>query len=132
MRTEPAKLATEVVRMPFSGELKRYDNGTLYRDMPGPQYFGEPNAEIDANWEELVYASGIDLNEHEISMTGLKDTTWEEPQGGLWRTGLDVFHQLHCLNMIRKSFNPDYYEMKHDHNIDDPPRLRNMHRGKWL
>lgn len=97
--------------------------------MPGPQYFGEPNQEIDDNWTRLTYAAGIDLDEEEITQSGLKDKTWQEPQGGLWRTGLDVFHQLHCLNMIRKSFYPEYYEERHDHNIDDPPRLLNMHRG---
>jgi hypothetical protein len=98
--------------------------------MPGLQYFGEPNDEIDHNWERLAYASGLDLGEEEITEAGLKETTWQEPQGGLWRTGLDAFHQLHCLNMIRKSFYPEYYKIKQDENMDDPPRLRNMHRGR--
>ena len=84
---EPAKEAMEALRMPFTGEIKFDENDTMYRDMPGPQYFGEPRPELDDNLHNLMYAAGMDLEEEEITRAGLKDTTWEEPQGGLWRTG---------------------------------------------
>lgn len=96
----------------------------MYRENPGPQYFGSPSDEIDKNWYDLLYARGVDLEEGEYRQAGFH--TWEEPMGGLWRTGLDVFHQLHCLNMVRKRFDPDYYP------AEDPPRLSNMHRDHCL
>lgn len=120
--------------MPFTGELKRHENGSLYRDMgPGPLYIGYPTPEIDHNWERLAYASGLDLNDAETEEAGLMNRTFEEPQGGLHRTALDVFHQIHCLDMIRKSFYPEYYiDQKHDVNVDDPKRLRELHRDHCI
>jgi hypothetical protein len=31
------------------------------------------------------------------------------PPKSKYIVGLDVFHQLHCLNMVRKALNPAYY-----------------------
>lgn len=31
-----------------------------------------------------------------------------------YRIGLEVFHQLHCLNLVRKSTHREYYEGKGD------------------
>lgn len=115
----------------------------MYRDYEGePVYVGPPSEEIDANWDALLKGSGLDLSGAEAD--SVKDWTFEEAQGGLWRTGygfpgaepklfcptsltmnrLDVFHQLHCLNFVRKSLDLDYYRQ------DDPTRLFLLHRGK--
>ena len=58
----------------------------MYRDYQGgPVYFGPPSAEIDANWFDLLKGSGLDLSGAEAE--SVKDWTFEEAQGGLWRTG---------------------------------------------
>ena len=121
--------------MTFTGELKLHKNKIIYRDYEGdPVYFGPPSPEIDANWDALLKGSGLDLSGADAD--AVKDWTFEEPQGGLWRTEyglpkqlisipmssrgvwmsdsqemirLDVFHQLHCLNLVRKSLDLDYY-----------------------
>ena len=124
LKTEPAKQAMEAKRVQFKGELRFHDNGTMYRYTPGPTYFGPASQEIDDNWYKLLYARGVDLSEVEIEAAGMKGKTWEEPMGGLWRTGLDVFHQLHCLNMVRKALDVTYYPP------EDEPRLVSMHTGK--
>jgi hypothetical protein len=84
---EPAKPAIEAKRVQFTGELKFHENGTMYRDWADgePRYFGPPTPEIDKAWDDLLYASGIDLPEEEAE--SVKDFTWEEPMGGYWRTG---------------------------------------------
>ena len=83
---EPAKVAIEVHKIRFTGEMKFHENGTIYRDYPpgAPQYAGPPSAAINAAWDNLLYAADIDLSSEEAG--GIKVTTFEEPQGGLWRT----------------------------------------------
>ncbi len=92
--SEPAKIAIEGRRVTFSGELKFHENKTMYRDYEGePVYFGPPSAEIDANWNALLEGSGLDLSGAEAD--SVKDWTFEEAQGGLWRTGY-VFPNPTC------------------------------------
>lgn len=73
--------------MKFTGGVKFDENGTMYRDYPHgkPIYFGPPSDAIDDAWEDLLYSSGIDLGGKEAE--SVRDSTFEEPMGGLWRTG---------------------------------------------
>lgn len=108
----PIKPAISARKQLFHGELRFNPNGTLYREHHGPQFFGPPSKEIDRNWYNLLYASGVDINSVEYLQTQAElpnFKTWEEPIGELWRTGLDVFHQLHCLDHVRKTLDPWYY-----------------------
>lgn len=84
---EAAKPWMEAKRVRFTGMLKFHENGSMYRDYPKdqPLYVGPPTPEIDKAWNDLLYASAVDLpTELAGEMTKL---TWEEPQGDLWRTG---------------------------------------------
>ncbi|KAK1141023.1 hypothetical protein N8T08_009596 [Aspergillus melleus] len=65
------------------------------------------NLEFDDN------ADGVDLRGGEADM--IRGPTYEKP-GGWSLVGIDVFHQLHCLNLLRQGLRPDYYT-KHD---DEP------------
>ncbi|KAK7182378.1 hypothetical protein PSPO01_11612 [Paraphaeosphaeria sporulosa] len=71
-------------------------------------YMEDPSPAVDAAWEDL-YDFGISwLHPHEASL--LPNATarlYEQPQN--YVTGLDVFHQLHCLNLLRKRLYPAYY-----------------------
>ena len=85
--SEAAKPYMEVQRVRFTGAVAFHENGSMYRDYPKdePRYVGEPDAEVDKAWEDLLWGSGIDLPLTEAGrMAGI---TWEEPQGGLYRTG---------------------------------------------
>ncbi|KAI2634102.1 hypothetical protein GGS26DRAFT_589945 [Hypomontagnella submonticulosa] len=109
---EASKPFIEGKRVQFAGSVQFSENGTMYREYnPNePLYAGYPNPEIDKAWNDLIYGAGIDLPTDMIGR--LKDDTWEEingGEGGMWRTGLDVFHQLHCLDYVRKALYPDYY-----------------------
>lgn len=88
-------ISTQQVR--FRGGLLKDENGELYREhVEGePYYFGIPSPEIDQAWADLIYSSAIDLEGEEAM--AVKNKTFEEPLGNMWRTGLDVFHALHCV-----------------------------------
>ena len=47
-----------------------------------------------------------------------------------YRIGLEVFHQLHCLNLIRKDTYREQYEGKGDFKEKDEKKLRD-HIGKF-
>jgi hypothetical protein len=71
----------------FTGAVAFYENGTKYRDYPKnqPLFVGYPNVKVDEAWENLLYGSKVDLP---TELAGrMKSVTWEEPQGGLYRTG---------------------------------------------
>ena len=88
-------MAIEAQKVRFTGEMKFHENGTIYRDYPpgAPIYAGPPSPEIDAAWDDLLYASDLDLVGSEAE--SVKGSTFEEPQGGLWRTGyVLIFNQI--------------------------------------
>lgn len=60
----------------------------------------------------------------------------QHPKTGEWgyRAGVEVFHQLHCLNLIRQAIYKDYYgqeEVGGDVAEADGPEDLNGHVGKW-
>jgi len=121
-----ARAAIETHQVKFSGGLAFMPNGTMFRDIkPGePIYFGVPSPEIDQAWGDLLYSSGLDLEGEEAN--SVKNETFEEPLGNMWRTGLDLFHALHCVNLVRKAFDSDHYP------VSGPPNVVRMHREHCL
>lgn len=116
--------ALDIHRVPFTGGLHWDENGTLIRNpLPtgGTEWVGTPSPELDALWDHVVDAAGVDLIGHEADM--VRGKTRQRPSGE-YISGLDVFHQLHCLNKIRQSFYPDYY---HD---PDGKVIEQLHIGE--
>ncbi|KAI0964835.1 hypothetical protein F4678DRAFT_367028 [Xylaria arbuscula] len=105
---EPLRSSIEVVQVKFTGGLKFDENGTTYRAVePGvPQYVGEPSDELDRRWRSLIRGQAVDLRGQEAD--SVADITYQKP-GGWYLTGPDSFHQLHCLDVLRRSLRPDYY-----------------------
>ncbi|KAL1599896.1 hypothetical protein SLS60_007701 [Paraconiothyrium brasiliense] len=71
-------------------------------------YMEDPSPRVDRAWEDL-YDFGISwITPSEASqLPNATSRLVENPSRFV--TGLDVFHQLHCLNLIRKRLNPEYY-----------------------
>ncbi|KAF2450356.1 hypothetical protein P171DRAFT_138733 [Karstenula rhodostoma CBS 690.94] len=71
-------------------------------------YMEDPSPRVDKAWEDL-YDFGISwLTPTEAShLPNLTSRLSENPSH--YVTGLDVFHQLHCLNLLRKRLHPTYY-----------------------
>lgn len=49
-----------------------------------------------------------------------------------YRVGLEVFHQLHCLNLLRMSTYPEYYTKLWWSDTNDKPEYVRAHLGMSL
>ncbi|KAJ7679918.1 hypothetical protein B0H17DRAFT_943731, partial [Mycena rosella] len=86
--------------------------------------------ELDEAWKDL-YDFGISrIPKHEAALLPNK-TSPISGDPGFYIAELDVFHELHCLNMIRKALDPDYYP---DWNINAVERSREhvSHCVDWI
>jgi len=91
----------------FNGLLR--DNTSIYRMAPSP--------EVDAAWDYLSAEDMqvITVTAHDIQSSG-KDPLISVKAPSSWGFGSDayiaqveVFHQIHCLNELRKEMFYDYY-----------------------
>ncbi|KAI9146894.1 Oxidase ustYa [Paramyrothecium foliicola] len=91
----------------FNGRI--HDNTSIFRQDPSP--------EVDAAWDRLT-AEGIEIitvSEDAVILSGktpglsikAPDSWGRGPQA--YVAQVDVFHQIHCLNELRKEINFDYY-----------------------
>jgi len=129
------KSAIRLQNVNFTGTTKFAEDGTPYID-PQPsqnQYVGQPNEQIDHNWNQLTRNRYFRLTEEEAEAAWGDEYPefWDaQENGGGYTVGLDVFHTLHCLDHIRQKFYPDYYpqtsihgQKHHEHCIN---HLRQM------
>ena len=61
-------MAIEAKKMRFTGELKFHENNTMCRawgENGELRYFGPSTVEINDAWDDLLYASAVDLPEEE-------------------------------------------------------------------
>ncbi|KAH8694008.1 hypothetical protein BGW36DRAFT_430031 [Talaromyces proteolyticus] len=82
--------------------------GALLNKSP---YKGAPSPEIDAAWDEIVNMGQIKVHPDDLKHLQ-KPTTQAKlrtPDGEWYTGGLEVFHQLHCVNLIRQYTYLDYY-----------------------
>lgn len=90
-------------------------SNALYRQMDpdGVAYFGPPSPKIDANWKTLLQWQYPSLSKEEIAMNEgmLFEENDRHPTTGKFHVALDVFHSLHCLNMVRMKLDDGYYHM---------------------
>ncbi|KAF2095772.1 hypothetical protein NA57DRAFT_58845 [Rhizodiscina lignyota] len=103
----PARSSVGLVPYRFTGGLELNENDTLVRDTSGPQYAGTPSVEIDRNWDKMVLGLEVVLSGVEAST--IEGDTIRDPDGRGLRLSVDVYHSLHCVNMVRKAVDFDYY-----------------------
>ncbi|KAF3018919.1 hypothetical protein E8E14_010684 [Neopestalotiopsis sp. 37M] len=74
-------------------------------------YQGWPNDYNDRLWDEM-YNNGFNTRVEASAHAQFLNKTMRYPVAGYeddYVVGLDVFHQLHCLNRLRKAFYPKRY-----------------------
>ncbi|KAF8812984.1 hypothetical protein BYT27DRAFT_7181937 [Phlegmacium glaucopus] len=88
-------------------------NGSL--DFPSP-YRGFPTAALDQAWDRITTNNSLwpirisDEDLKKINKSGRpSNVKYKEIDGGGNMGSIEVFHQLHCLNMLRKSTYPNEY-----------------------
>ncbi|KAK3374968.1 hypothetical protein B0H63DRAFT_481410 [Podospora didyma] len=94
-------------------ELKKF---TLQPIPKGSPYAGY-GPEVDKAWDYIANDIGdIMITEEERVKLGLSPDSLriQNPRTGEWgyRAGVEVFHQLHCLNLLRQAVYRDYYGRK--------------------
>lgn len=91
----------------FNGALR--DNSSIWRQRPSP--------EVDAAWDEIsgekfqlitVSASDVLRSGKDPSVTLQAPISWGHGEGA-YIAQIEVFHQIHCLNELRKEIYKDYY-----------------------
>ncbi|KAI1807925.1 hypothetical protein F4811DRAFT_503743 [Daldinia bambusicola] len=70
--------------------------------------------DVDAAWEEIAGVGHTMISREELVKLGLNPETSlaiTDPRDGKpgYRIALEVFHQLHCLNLLRKNVYREYY-----------------------
>lgn len=77
------------------------------------KFRGPPSQDIDDAWEEITYPSGglVRLSKDQLDRVNASEYAAEytEEMGGGYIAGIEVFHQLHCVNMLRQATYMDYY-----------------------
>ncbi|PSS12323.1 hypothetical protein M430DRAFT_21419 [Amorphotheca resinae ATCC 22711] len=79
------------------------------------KYQGPPTDEVDALWDELYNAVGISRIDKKSAMQLPNRTAPIPGDEDHYIVGLDVFHQLHCLNNLRKLVWPERYQSLEQH-----------------
>ncbi|KAK2030364.1 hypothetical protein LX32DRAFT_328132 [Colletotrichum zoysiae] len=114
---EAIKSQIQLTQQDFTGGVKLDKDGKFFTDHDSQIYVAAPSPEVDNAWYELLTGLNIDLKEPGKS---LSEKTFQWPDSGLYFTGLEVFHSLHCLNRLRQALYPRYYDVFNDPN--DPSR----------
>ncbi|KAI7781794.1 hypothetical protein LA080_014284 [Diaporthe eres] len=93
----PARSALKPIKVLFQNEIMD----------PNP-FRGPPRPELDMVWDELTQYTSIRVTAEDLRK--INRTSVQLSDGsGMYFSGLNVHHQLHCLKMIRQAMYPDYY-----------------------
>lgn len=103
-------------------------NGTLFPAREQPSIARQsPNPEAEAVWEEWELTRVLPVTAAQIRSMGKDPSTVAKLEDAIWGLGddayastLDVYHQLHCLNYLRKLIYPDHYNRSEFHHADHP------------
>jgi Mycotoxin biosynthesis protein UstYa len=97
------------------------------------EFRGPPSQDIDDSWEEITYSQGslVRLSKAQLDRINASEFAAEytEEMGGGYIAGIEAFHQLHCLNMLRQATYMDYYLPKNEEWRKDPETMR-YHLGQ--
>lgn len=91
-------------------------------------------ADVDKAWDHITYDVGDQMiNRQELDRLGLDPESLKakDPRTGNegYRVGVQVFHQLHCLNLLRQDSYKHYYS-HHGGDIEVEAEDLRGHLGK--
>ncbi|KAK1993874.1 hypothetical protein LX36DRAFT_585434, partial [Colletotrichum falcatum] len=97
----PANEAIAYERLSFQNSL---DDQNAFK--------GQPRDELHRAWHSLLQYSNIRIQEADLLRINRTSVPLNDDKGGFLAT-LDVFHQIHCLNVIREQVYREFYPDKH-------------------
>ncbi|GAW23851.1 hypothetical protein ANO14919_134280 [Xylariales sp. No.14919] len=94
------------------GIVEYYDTNFKNEFAHKTKYRGPPTPEIEVAWDQIWNLGGVEVPLDGPAQLGkqsgsLVHVDWDEARG--YSGMLEVFHQLHCLNLIRQYTWRDYY-----------------------
>jgi hypothetical protein len=100
-------------------------------ELPNPlnssKYVGITD-DVENAWMDIAYLPDQMISESDFPKLAKPSTAMRvtSPSGETgYRVGLEVFHQLHCLNLLRMSTYPDYYtKLWWSDTNDEPAKVR--------
>ncbi|KAH8602871.1 hypothetical protein B0O99DRAFT_560560, partial [Bisporella sp. PMI_857] len=102
-------------RLEIKASVKQM-NATLFPSSHPSIARQKPNPEADVIWREFELTRAIIISGEDVRRLGKDPETAAKFEDAYWHFGddayigqLDVFHQLHCLNVLRKLLYPAYY-----------------------
>ncbi|KXT07796.1 hypothetical protein AC579_10257 [Pseudocercospora musae] len=79
----------------------------IWRDRSTPDYGGPPSPEVDSAWAELLKKVTFNLSLADDVAKPAIGNTYE--LDGRVTIGIEVYHALHCLDILRVMLYPEYY-----------------------
>ncbi|KAJ5245945.1 hypothetical protein N7468_000928 [Penicillium chermesinum] len=98
-------------------EAIKYELRRLHRALDHNNFTGEPRQEFDAAWNQILEPDLLDPK-HETAMTikisqeelsHLSDESIAFQDGSGYIAELAVYHEIHCVKILRRFLNMDYY-----------------------
>ncbi|KAL9011506.1 MAG: hypothetical protein Q9173_003652 [Seirophora scorigena] len=88
-------------------DLKLVPTHIIFHNLSQSGFAGEPSPDIDASWDGMLAPMNIRVSEVELARENVESVAL--PEDGGYLAWIGSFHQLHCLNMLRKWIYHDYY-----------------------
>ncbi|KAK7923739.1 hypothetical protein PG985_007810 [Apiospora marii] len=101
----------KTIELPYTNHLIRYKRRPFVIGLGDnlTEYEARPSPELDAKWDDLYSMGIVAISQEQASHLEEKTQPLSHDPDNRYVLGLDVFHDLHCLNMLRKHLLPDYY-----------------------
>ncbi|KAI0480380.1 hypothetical protein GGR56DRAFT_625922 [Xylariaceae sp. FL0804] len=92
----------------------------------------EPSDELDSAWEDLLYGLNVRISPDEMDLINETKTNRVLVTGGDYAAAMGIWHELHCINNLRKLIHwDDYYGPKYD-GTEDPEAFGKAHSDHCL
>ncbi|PMD46911.1 hypothetical protein L207DRAFT_551790 [Hyaloscypha variabilis F] len=138
-RLDTLCLAKTSIPSPLTPDVKisyheQMFNSTLFGNSI---YRQEPSPEVDQAWTDIgVYLGVILVDEDKALKAGISKghITTPPEAGGQYYVNVEVFHQLHCLNLLRKTnyWNHDYYAKLGENEFVNEDHIVRIHADHCL
>ncbi|KAL5366465.1 hypothetical protein BJX96DRAFT_169954 [Aspergillus floccosus] len=74
-------------------------------------YKGHPSPELDAAWHQLTEVRHVSISPEIMAAIDKSNSNAVQLPDGNYLGATEVFHQLHCLNLIRQHSYKEYYDV---------------------
>ncbi|OJJ42006.1 hypothetical protein ASPZODRAFT_39420, partial [Penicilliopsis zonata CBS 506.65] len=99
---------------------------------PPSAFMGPPTPEIDAEWYHLAKIFNFGVDYPVLKALNRTQGAIKYPGTGVYQAGMEVFHQLHCLNYIRMYTYQDHYGNTDYDMIGETPEERQRHKDHCI